>query len=790
MDYTEAFKNLRTNNKYGRKSPHKAVLMLTVIRLYELNLLLDNEIFYDDTLKSMFLKVWNRVLPEEPLFHPDAYLPFWYLQSDSFWHIVPVRGKEDILSLMRDTNIKPSEAKLEDCVRYAELDEDLYFLMTLPSGRSSLKKALLETYFNLSDEQIYLLAESADNTIDYSVSALSDYKKIISNEINNNNVVSEETDNELLRQFQSLNEDTQIVLNLQYYSFLKAHRGERELFKEICPTVYNLLDKIINHPIMQGDIAPSFAFVYDNFLSDLKIALMSEDGSMELIDKIELAVDLLRGNINDVGSTEPIAESNNVELSVGDLEETPYNDEEGTSSQEYYIENKVNRCFIYDNRGERVFSSDGQLIRFSDMFYKINFLNSTITIRLIQKDDRGIFVIKRIILSARSHSPLLESLDDENYLEQIKAVKYDNCHDEYYVQINERWYGSSGYYADLDGFKTIKEAESDNVKSNKPKEASAIDEDDSYPDLEIEHVFLDSKGKIIENKTSYEIIPGITSVTENRKGKPWTKEEEELVTRYYKQGIEIAAIAANFGRTEVSIKMRLAKLGLIEYTYGQEEQETIEKEEVKKLDESDFTIENTFNRCAIRKKDGERVFSSEGKLKYIDGRLYRLNHKIECFTLKSMQFNGDEWIMGGKKIVAYPQTELYRIMSKAIDNLDEIEDIVDCPVFEDCKLKVKDIWYKYNGELVSGTNKEVKKSKKRDSDLLRVIKNPLYAVRRQAILRAMSFFRFPAKIKDITRTISRTAWGPTIKEEDVEDVIATMPEVDSVDGGYILKKKR
>ena len=38
--------------------------------------------------------------------------------------------------------MKPSEAKLNDSVRCAELDEDLYFLMTLQSGRSSLKRGL------------------------------------------------------------------------------------------------------------------------------------------------------------------------------------------------------------------------------------------------------------------------------------------------------------------------------------------------------------------------------------------------------------------------------------------------------------------------------------------------------------------------------------------------------------------------------------------------------------------------------------------------------------------------
>ena len=296
MDYIEVFKNLRANNKWGRKSPHKAVLMLAVINLYEQKVLVDNEIYYTDSLKSMFLKVWNKVFPEEPMFHSEAFMPFWYLQVDSFWHIVPERGKEDILSLMRDTNVKPSEAKLEDCVMYAELDEDLYFLMTLPSGRSSLKRSLLETYTNLDDQQIDRLSESRDNAIDNSVAALSEYEKIISGKNSEKYIVPEQTDSELVRQFQSLNEDIQIVLNLQYYSFLKSHRSEREMFKEVYPTVYDLFDKIINNPIKQGDITPSFAFTIDNFLSDLKIALMSEEDSMELIDKIEVAIDRLRGN--------------------------------------------------------------------------------------------------------------------------------------------------------------------------------------------------------------------------------------------------------------------------------------------------------------------------------------------------------------------------------------------------------------------------------------------------------------------------------------------------------------
>ena len=779
MDYVEAFQNLRTNNKYGRKSPHKAVLMLTVIELYEQNVLSENEIYYDDTLKSMFLKVWNRVLPNEPLFHPEAYLPFWYLQSDSFWHIVPNRGKEDILSLMRDTNIKPSEAKLYDCVKYAELDEDLYFLMTLPSGRSSLKRTLLETYTNLSEEQIERMAESVDNAIDYSASALSDYEKILSNETDTKTIVPVETDNELVCQFQKLNEDIQIELNLQYYSFLKSHRSEREVFKDVCPTVYDLLDKIVNHPVKQGDILPSFAFTYDNFLFDLKIALMSEEGSMDLIDKIGDAVDILRGNISNVGITEPIVEIKTIEPPVNNIDESSHDDEEDAFTEEYFIENKANRCYIIDNRGERVFSSEGQLIRLNKSFYKINYTDSLVSMMIIQEDSKGVFSIGRRILSARSRSPLYAILDKQNYLMQFKAVKYDDGCDEYYIQVNDRWYGNSGYFADLNENEIRK---SSSVESFLNSQTTYKEDQDSSDAMEVEHVFLDSKGQIIEKITSSQLdFP-----TENRRGKTWTKEEEELIARYFQQGVNTATIAENLGRTEVAIKSRLAKLGLIEYIYGQEEKESINEEETKSYNEDNFKIENSFNRCFVIDKNGEKVFSSEGRLKFINSKIYRFKLKRECFHVKNMRYNGNIWVLGEKKIVAYPGTELFRIMDFAIDICDIIEDIVDDPIFENCKLKVNGIWYTYKGDRSIDIEDE---SQIQNSDKLRIIKNPLYSVRKQALLRAMGFFRLPAKLKDIVRTISRTAWGNTIKEEDVEDLIKTMSEVESVDGKYILRKR-
>ena len=509
MDYVEVFQNLRTNNKYGRRSPHKAVMMLTVIELYEQNELTDNEIVYDDSLKTMFLQVWNSVMPDEPLFHSEAYLPFWYLQSDSFWHIVPKRGQEDILSLMRDNNVKPSEAKLYDSVKYAELDDDLYFLMTIPSGRSSLKRALLETYTELSDWQIEKLAESEDNTIDHSVAALSEYENILSKAKNEENEALGETDSELVRQFQELNEDLQIVMNLEYFSFLKSHRNEREMFKEICPTVYDLYDHLVNHPVKQGEIAPSFIFTYENFLSDLKIALMSEDGAMELIDCIEKNIDTLHGNCPTVEESE---------------------------------------------------------------------------------------IIKT----------------EEDQVEEKETAIAD-----------------------------VKEQEE-------------------------------------TNDTVYATFTEEALTYESRRGKPWTENEEELIALYFKQGRDIAMIAEAVGRTEVSIKMRLAKLGLIEYTYGQDDHTSSIKESNQVgLYLDDFIIENSFIRCSIKNKRGDKVFSAEGKIKRFNEKLYRLNLKKECFTIKDMQYDGSVWMRGDKKIVAYPQSALYAIIDGEVRYEDMIQEITD-----------------------------------------------------------------------------------------------------------------
>ena len=521
MDYLETFRNLRPNTKYARKSPQKAILLLAIIELYENSVLSDNEIMYDEALKNTFLKVWNKVLPKETTLLPEAYIPFWYMQNEVFWHVVPIRGKEDILLLLKDDQIKPSESKICDCVQYVELDEDLFFMLTMPSGRSSLKRALLETYTNLSYRMIDKLSEASDNSVDQSAIAMSEYKGLLRSSGKKQEALSLSSNKERLM-FSHLDEELRLTVALEYYKFLKKHRQEREIFKGLFPIVEDLYNRIVISPIKPDEVLQSFSLVYKDFLGDLKIALMSEDGSMNLIDYINDAIRIL---------------------------------------------------------------NNGQKSEFQDNFV---------------------------------------------------------------VDV------------------TTKENSASTMAASEPDYQATTDR-----------------------------IP-LPHAQESRNGKPWSDDEEKKLSTCYQLGYSVEEIAVAFGRTETSIKIRLSKLGLFDFIY--EEERDLEEVPVREDVNTpvDFFVENSSGQGTIYNMQGERIFSVNGQLKIFHGKVYRFNHKGVCFTVKDLVRHGLKWGKGVKKIVAYPETDLYLVLSPNVF-INQIEDVIECSQWENNRILVAGKWYDFEG---------------------------------------------------------------------------------------------
>lgn len=531
MDYVEAFENLKPNEKYGRKTPHKAVLLLTIIEMYESDEICSNEIRYNQQLLDTFYEVWKRTLPDDDSLFVDAYFPFWTMQNEDFWHLVPYRGKEENLTLLKERQVRPSESKIKECVDYVELDEDLFFLMTLPSGRSSLKRALLENYSALTEEKIGELANSKGNAIDKSIEALAEYQKILSSENRpQNNLVAESCDVEKQNLFYALDEDVQIQLNIEYYTFLKEHKAEREMFRSLCPTVFDLYDKISVHPVKLEDIYSSLLYLYENFLMDLKVNFLGVDVTLSLVDCIDNAINQLHaherqevGYISNIGIEE--VDTVNTEKASGDS--TPSDDEESS------------------------------------------------------------------------------------------AV---NC---------------------------------------------------------------------------------------RRKDLPWTENEEELLLLCYEKGKNIEDIASVLGRPKNSIMLRLANLGKIKYDFTQSENAEGSYNNDQDLSTLDYYVENMERLCFILNRNGERVYSTDGKLKILHGKLYRFNYKDNiCFTIKDMVCTNGVWDKGKKTIVAYMQTDLFPLLDRT-HYLDQIEDIQEGSCMQQNKIRVDGKWYDFDGNLIGRATEQL-----------------------------------------------------------------------------------
>lgn len=455
MDYIGLFGNLSTNNKYSRKSPHKAILLLTVIEMYEKGLLAENVIRYDEELKKQFVSVWNKFLNNETKFQPFAYLPYWYMQSESFWHIVPIRGKEDILSLFRDNHVKPSESKLIDCVEYAELDDDLYFLMTIPSGRSSLKRVLLETYTSLSEDEINASSSSNDNNMDYFEKAQKEYRSMLLNPQTQSSV-SLGSRSDVESSFSKLDEDIQILFNLEYYKFLWEHKAQRESFLEICPTIYSLYDRIVVNPIQQQDMSPSSLLIYDGFLVDLKISLMGENNTLDIIENIERALAMLRGEASDTmeykDESAEIVNVNpcNKEMDIlysyeGDAQSEITNNktEDDEDVLDFTVENSMVRCSLINKQGERVFSSDGKIKVFHGKPYRFNYKSVCFTVKDIVNVG-GVWMKGTKQFVAYKETDAYDALDSSCYIDQIDDFVEGNRWEQNKILISGKWYNYRG----------------------------------------------------------------------------------------------------------------------------------------------------------------------------------------------------------------------------------------------------------------------------------------------------------------------------------------------------------
>jgi putative restriction endonuclease len=141
--YIQKFAALKRATKNGVKTPHKPVLLLSVLQAIATGEITRNEIVISPALVARFKDNWQWLV-KESFFTANFSLPFFHMSSEKFWHLRTRPGKEILLTSSH--SIK-SFAQLQNAVACAFLDEELFTVLQDKESRDLLFCFLLEHYF-------------------------------------------------------------------------------------------------------------------------------------------------------------------------------------------------------------------------------------------------------------------------------------------------------------------------------------------------------------------------------------------------------------------------------------------------------------------------------------------------------------------------------------------------------------------------------------------------------------------------------------------------------------------
>ncbi|GHV66799.1 HNH endonuclease [Bacteroidia bacterium] len=139
--YVHCFTHLKRDMKNGG-APHKPILLLSVISLFEKGIFTNNQIDILPELVASFKTNWAKLVVTNHF--PIFALPFYHLSSEPFWILIANAGCE---KWIESKSSMRSFGNLTTAINYALIDNELANLLLVPENRDILKIALLDKYF-------------------------------------------------------------------------------------------------------------------------------------------------------------------------------------------------------------------------------------------------------------------------------------------------------------------------------------------------------------------------------------------------------------------------------------------------------------------------------------------------------------------------------------------------------------------------------------------------------------------------------------------------------------------
>lgn len=161
--YKECFSNLHTAHSNKLPAPHKPLLLLSIIDLIERRLITSNRIELTDELVRAFKSNATRFIGHSVIFSPNIGQPFYHLQYEPFWRLIPSRLENDLSMAAEGTeNYGKKRAVyslkgLRECYKYALIDGELFELLQNADVRANLRTTLISKYLSEQPNTVSLL---------------------------------------------------------------------------------------------------------------------------------------------------------------------------------------------------------------------------------------------------------------------------------------------------------------------------------------------------------------------------------------------------------------------------------------------------------------------------------------------------------------------------------------------------------------------------------------------------------------------------------------------------------
>lgn len=128
----------------GRTSPHKFVLILAVLDLFENGTLTDNKILFDDHLNERFDYHFRRFCRDGDWGQMAP--PFFHLSSAPFWELAPLPGREAAYATLRTSG--GGFRRIVENVAYAYFADYAYRVVRDHVARAHLRHWIEQTLWN------------------------------------------------------------------------------------------------------------------------------------------------------------------------------------------------------------------------------------------------------------------------------------------------------------------------------------------------------------------------------------------------------------------------------------------------------------------------------------------------------------------------------------------------------------------------------------------------------------------------------------------------------------------